>query len=158
MALYFRRYKIRRPFKPRTKGLSETMLDEEEARKKAAEKAAEEHEAKLARIEGRESIQQRATRWMRRFGQSQENDRCSSPSIAPTALGIASGRDDGRENGVSPPHSPSPAAEAVETARVILRPSSAPPVLGPAPVRERVERSLGAEWEGDWTVVLEDYE
>lgn len=41
----------------------------------------------------------------------------------------------------------------------VTRPSSAPAVLWPAPVRvqEKDEGEDEGDWEGDWTLVLEDY-
>jgi hypothetical protein len=88
MTLYFRRYKIRNPLKPRSLAYLETVLAAETAAKEKIEKAArraEKHHVRilfdspscrtnivqrksLAKLEGREDAWQRAIRLLRGFG------------------------------------------------------------------------------------------
>ncbi|KAH5290004.1 hypothetical protein HBI42_025450 [Parastagonospora nodorum] len=69
MTLYFRRVKLRNPFKPSHKAYFETVLGAEAERKKKAERAAKKAEIKrresLVRLEGRERVWKRAVHWVR---------------------------------------------------------------------------------------------
>lgn len=127
-------------------------------------------QASLARLEGHESVRQRATRWIRGFSQNTDDHEFPSSIFAPETLAISLGIDERGEEeapggATSPPPSPPPAAEEEEEVEVVTiwvpQPSTAPAVQGPAPARveeEEDEDEDDGEWEGDWTSALEDYE
>lgn len=118
-------------------------------------------------------MRQRATRWIRGIGQNINDNELTSSYFATHVLPISldiegQGDEETPEGLITPPQSPPPAEEEEKEEEMLIawvpRPSSAPEVLGPAPVRVE-EEQIGedededeGEWEGDWTSVLEDYE
>jgi hypothetical protein len=143
MTLYFRRFKLRNPFKSSHKAYFETVLGVEAERKKKAERAAKKAEIKrvtiyllgriglettnvfqresLVRLEGRERVWKRAVRWVRGL----RHHSLLRPMIDPPIEAEGEPDMDGDEDDV---------------------------------IREKEGEQSEETWEGDWTSVFEYYE
>jgi cobalamin biosynthesis protein CobT len=171
MTLYFRRYKIRNPLKPRTMTWSETILAEEAAKKKKEAKAckkAQKHRVRtllhsknfpiegqsltplqretLAQLEGKESAWCKFLFWLRGCGRKMGLGRNALRHLEEGGKKPRQREDESEEEEQEQEEEDN---EEDEDENVEEEEEGE---------EEEEEEAEGEEWGGDWTSVLEDYE
>jgi hypothetical protein len=169
MTLYFRRYKLRNPLKPRTLTWSETVLAEEAAKKKKEARAckkAQKHRVRtllqsknfqtegqsltplqretLAQLEGKESVWCKFLFWLRGCGRKMGLGRNALRHL--------------EEGGKKPEQREDEGEEEEQEREEEDKEEDVEEDVEEDEEDEGDEEEEGEEWGGDWTSVLEDYE